>query len=210
MNHVLLLGDSIFDNASYVSGRPAVIAQLCNRLPTGWRATLLAVDGAVTTNVLEQVKRLPSDATHLVVSVGGNDALQYSAVIADQRSSAAEGFERLAAAQESFRSDYRAMLRAVLQRQLPTLLCTVYDAIPGLPPTAVTGLSVFNDAIIREAAANQLPVLDLRLICNQARDYSHISPIEPSEQGGAKIALHIARVLTSHDFARGQCVVYGP
>ena len=28
MNHVVLLGDSIFDNASYVPGKPPVIEQL--------------------------------------------------------------------------------------------------------------------------------------------------------------------------------------
>jgi hypothetical protein len=46
--HIVLLGDSIFDNGAYVSGGPDVVAQLRSRLPQGWEATLLAVDGAVT------------------------------------------------------------------------------------------------------------------------------------------------------------------
>lgn len=51
MRHVVLLGDSIFDNARYVPDRPPVIEQLQKALPPGWRASLLAVDGAVTEDV---------------------------------------------------------------------------------------------------------------------------------------------------------------
>ena len=42
--------------------------------------------------------------------------------------------------------------------------------------------------ILRAAAEAGLPVIDLRLVCAAAADYSAISPIEPSVQGGAKIA----------------------
>src|SRR3712207_2336551 len=45
MSHVVLLGDSIFDNAAYVRGGPDVIRQLQGVLPAGWKATLRAVDG---------------------------------------------------------------------------------------------------------------------------------------------------------------------
>jgi hypothetical protein len=51
MNHVVLLGDSIFDNTAYVDGGPAVITQVQERLPPGWQATLLAVDGSITSDV---------------------------------------------------------------------------------------------------------------------------------------------------------------
>src|SRR5262249_20871634 len=45
MSHVVLLGDSIFDNDRYVPGDPSVIKHLRRALPHGWRATLLAGDG---------------------------------------------------------------------------------------------------------------------------------------------------------------------
>jgi hypothetical protein len=209
MGHVILLGDSIFDNARYVPGRPAVIDQLRSLLPRGWRATLLAVDGSIANDVPRQLTRLPADASHLVVSVGGNDALSNSLIVEDKSFSAAEGFVRLAAIQDEFRRDYRNMLRAVLELQKPTVLCTVYDAIPDIPPESLTGLSVFNDVILREAFRHALPVLDLRLVCDEARDYSSLSPIEPSEIGGAKIVRGIRRIVTGHDFTRGESVVYG-
>jgi hypothetical protein len=209
MSHVILLGDSIFDNAVYVPGRPPVIEQLRSWLPADWRATLMAVDGAVTTSVLRQLDRLPSDATHLVVSSGGNDALGASSLVSDDSFSAAAGFQQLAEVQAEFQRDYREMLRALQEESKPTVLCTVYDSIPGLPQEAVTGLSVFNDVILREGFRHGLPILDLRLICDEPRDYSELSPIEPSEHGGAKIVQGIKRILATHDFTRRESVVYG-
>jgi len=37
--HIVLLGDSIFDNAGYVAGGPDVVRQLRDIQPSGWRAT---------------------------------------------------------------------------------------------------------------------------------------------------------------------------
>jgi hypothetical protein len=136
MNHVVLLGDSIFDNARYVPDRPAVIDQLRKALPAGWRASLLAVDGHITEDVQRQLAELPADASHLVVSAGG------------------------------------------------------------------------NEIILREAFLAGLPVIDLRLVCDRASDYSHVSSIEPSMAGGAKIAAAIAQVVTTHDFARQRSIIY--
>jgi GDSL-like Lipase/Acylhydrolase family len=209
MDHVILLGDSIFDNARYVPGRPAVVEQLRSLLPRGWRATLLAVDGSMAGDVPQQLARLPADASHLVISVGGNDALADSGIVANAAISASEGFEAISQIQARFRQDYRDLLRAVLALQRPTVLCTVYDAVPDFPAKALTGLAVFNDVILREAFRHGLPVLDLRLVCDEARDYSSLSPIEPSEIGGAKIARGIRRIVTAHDFTRGESVVYG-
>lgn len=76
MKHIVLLGDSIFDNAVYVLGKPPVIEQLRSVLPANWKATLLAVDGSVTREVHNQLTELPADASHLVASSGGNDALR--------------------------------------------------------------------------------------------------------------------------------------
>src|SRR5262245_7526098 len=81
MTHIVLLGDSIFDNAAYVAGGPDVVRQLREILPSGWRASLNARDGAVIADLPQQLQALPADATHLVVSVGGNDALGESGLL---------------------------------------------------------------------------------------------------------------------------------
>jgi hypothetical protein len=195
MSHVVLLGDSIFDNERYVPGGPSVIEHLRRVLPKGWRATLLAVDGSVASDVRDQLARLPADATHLVVSAGGNDALANSMVLRETAGSFAEVLARLAGVRAEFQGDYQAMLRVVLDRGLPAVVCTVYDSIPGLDPADHAGLSLFNDVILREAFRAGLPVVDLRLTCNEAKDYAAMSPIEPSAIGGGKIARAVERAV---------------
>ena len=48
MKHVVLLGNSIFDNKRYVGDGPDVIDQLKADLPAGWTAILNALDGSTT------------------------------------------------------------------------------------------------------------------------------------------------------------------
>jgi hypothetical protein len=208
VGHVVLLGDSIFDNAAYVPDGPPVIEQLRARLPAGWKATLLAVDGAAVSDVARQLARLPAESTHLVVSAGGNDALENSVILRQPATSAVEVFSELAGIQVCFRTSYLQMLAALGAAGRPTAVCTIYDSVPDLSPEAVVALGAFNDVIIREAARAGLPILDLRLICDERSDYSTISPIEPSKLGGFKIARAIAGVVTCHDFRRAATAVY--
>src|SRR4051812_42929046 len=98
--HVALLGDSIFDNAAYVRGGPDVVTHLRSLLPTGWTASLQAVDGAVIDGVERQLGRVPSNTTHLVVSAGGNDALGHSDLLDRRASSSAQVLGWLADAAE--------------------------------------------------------------------------------------------------------------
>ena len=209
MGHIVLLGDSIFDNGVYVPGEPDVVKQLRAVLPEGWSATLCAVDGAVTRGVPGQLARVPSAATHLVVSVGGNDALRRQDVLGAPARSVAEALLALSEVRDGFARGYRAMLEAVLARGLPTALCTVYD--PRFPDplrqrVAVAALALFNDIITREAFVRGLPLVDLRLVCAEDADYAN--PIEPSARGGAKIAAAVAGLVTRHDFARRRSTVF--
>lgn len=209
MGHVVLLGDSIFDNAAYVGGAPDVIRQLRERLPQGWAATLRAVDGHVVENVHTQLERLPDGATHLVVSAGGNDALAHVDFLTQTAHSTAEVLEELTEMADAFERRYRRMLEAVLRQGLPTTLCTIYYPRfpePLLQRLSITALTVFNDAILRSAFSAGLPVLDLRLICDEDADYAN--PIEPSARGGDKISRAIHRVLQEHDFSRGRAEVF--
>ena len=193
MNHVVLLGDSIFDNHAYVAPQPDVIHQLRARLGHGWAATLLAVDGHVTDDVrTRQVSRVPKAATHLVISVGGNDALGFSTILNEPARSVSEAVARLAQAQASFTRRYIKMLDAVLALRLPTAVCTIYDANYPEPQrqVVVAALALFNDVISREAFRRGLPIVDLRLICSEPADYAN--PIEPSAGGGEKIVRAIS------------------
>lgn len=209
MNHLVLLGDSILDNAAYTAGGPSVIAHLQAKLPPDWKASLLAVGGSMTTDVLRQLVHHPVDATHLVVSAGGNNALHQSSFISEPAQTVADVFLRMTAIAQEFAAEYQAMLTAVLNAALPTILYTVYDPNfpdPAVQPVMTTGLLVFNDTILRSAFRAGVPVLDLRLICTEPDDYAN--EIEPSVTGGAKIADAIIRALMRHDFRRSQTTIY--
>lgn len=101
------------------------------------------------------------------------------------------------------------MLDQVLSTELPVAVSTIYDAVPGLSPGLRATLALFNDVILLEAAARHLPLLDLRLVCDEAADYASSSPIEPSAIGGRKIAAAIAELVHAHDSAAPRTVVYG-
>lgn len=208
MPHAVLLGDSIFDNAAYVAEGSPVIEHLRKRLPTDWQATLLARDGAVVENVPRQLQAIPDGTTHLVLSAGGNNALESAPLFRSSGADLQVLLHDLAEMQRQFQSEYRQLLRLLAHRISNIVVCTIYDAIPGLPDTDRMGLSLFNDIIVREAVLAGFPVLDLRLICDEDRAYSSISPIEPSEIGGSKIARAIALILRSHDFSLGRTVIY--
>ncbi|WP_240615181.1 SGNH/GDSL hydrolase family protein [Arthrobacter ruber] len=195
MGHVVLLGDSILDNGRYVDGGPDVVAQVRDALPAGWDATLLAVDGDVTSGVARQLRALPPGATHLVVSAGGNDALGYRHLLQLPVGGVMEALLAFDAPRRAFAQDYGAMLDGVLAVGLPTAVCTIYDTPASEPGSTVirTALAFFNDIITRAAFARGVSVVDLRLVCDDDGDYAN--PIEPSVQGGAKIAAAISAFL---------------
>ncbi len=209
MNHVVLLGDSIFDNGNYVHGGPDVITHINSILPQNWKATLLAVDGSISTDVIDQIRKIPESATHLVVSAGGNDGLSRADILQRPATSVASAVEQLAAIRSEFQDNYRGMLNPLLALKKPLAVCTVYD--PNFPDPLMqrlttTALNIFNDCILREAITHVLPVLDLRLICTEPRDYAN--EIEPGIAGGRKIAEAILRLVQRHDFSSRQTVVY--
>jgi len=210
MAHIVLFGDSIFDNKVYVGENgKAVITHLRERLPNGWQATLKAVDGSMIENVSEQLLDTPTDATHFVVSVGGNNAIMNSDILQMKADSSAEVLSEIADRREIFELHYEKMLQNLLSKNLPTAVCTIY--FPNFPETifqrlAVTALSVFNDVIIRQAIINDLPIIDLRLICNETDDYAN--EIEPSDKGGKKIAAKILELINKHEFSNRRTQVF--
>jgi hypothetical protein len=190
--HVALLGDSIFDNAAYTQGLPDVVTHLRNILPDRMTVTLLAVDGSTTTDLAQQVARMPTDVSHAVVSVGGNDAILQLDVLDIPVASTGEALRLFCERASIFESSYRAALANILRRVPKTAVCTIYNGnLSGdEAASARVGLMLFNDAILRAAFEWHLPVIDLRLVCVELSDYAN--PLEPSSQGAAKIAKAIA------------------
>ena len=59
---------------------------------------------------------------------------------------------------------------------------------------------LFNDVIIRQAFGAGIPLIDLRLTCNQPQDYANA--IEPSSVGGEKIVNVIMNLVLEHNFQK--------
>lgn len=210
MAHLTLLGDSIFDNNAYVgeNGKD-VITHLRELSPDNWQSTLCAVDGNVVENVPRQLIGAPRETTHFFISVGGNNAIMNADILGINVSSSAEVFDLLSNRVSSFEFHYRKMLENVLQLNLPTTVCTIYYPRfpdPVFQKIAVAALSSFNDVIIKQAILYGIPILDLRLICNEDDDYAN--EIEPSSKGGKKIVAKILEVMENHNFSNKSTIIY--
>jgi hypothetical protein len=206
--HAALVGDSIFDNRAYTAGEPDVVSHLRTLLPDGWQASLLAVDGSTIDDVAGQLSRVPRDATHVIVSAGGNDALLNSDVLSAPAASVADAIIELGARVERFERAYRGMLARVAALRRETILCTIYNGNLEGPwgRAARHALTMFNDAILRAGVEHGHTLIELRLVCDRPEDYAN--PIEPSDVGGRKIAGAIFRAL-ARGSAGGSRVIGG-
>lgn len=149
MMHIAMLGDSVFGNASYVGGAPDVWAQLQSLL-TDVEVSSAARDGAVIAGISQQLRQIPRSATHIMVSIGGNDAIGASGVIDEKAASVAEALEKIDAIRDRFERSYAGMVELVLERSLPVAFCSIYE--PRFPDrarrrAAATALAVLNDVI---------------------------------------------------------------
>ncbi len=214
MPHLSLLGDSIFDNARYTSGGPDVVSQVRGLLPSGWIASLLAVDGSVTDNISEQMHRLPHGTTHLVLSVGGNDALTNASRLGISLfglplASTLNTSESLVEVREDFATRYRSAIDSCMRSGLPLAVCTIYNGCfpdQAYQRLASLGLALFNDVILSVAIERRLPIIDLRLICVDPQDYAN--PIEPSSAGGEKIARAIVATVAGNSATAYRTAVF--
>lgn len=142
-----------------------------------------------------QIESIPDDATHLVLSVGGNDALIWRNELLSTKP-ALDALTLLRKAQREFEQSYGEAVDAAISTGLPLEVCTIYKHIPGLPDILQAPLGVFNDVITQTINGyGNIGLIDLRYICTEPEDYSDMSPIEPSAKGGMKIAKAIVNRL---------------
>jgi hypothetical protein len=171
MPHVVLLGDSIFDNAAYVRGGPDVVASSAAMLPPGWRATLLAVDGAVIDGVGRAARPAARPTPRTSCSAPAATTRSATPACSTARALERRGARLARRRRDGFEARYRRLAAALAARGLPVTVCTIYEGNLGPPADrlAAVALAVFNDAILRVAAAHALPVIELRHVCTGAR-----------------------------------------
>ena len=191
---ITLIGDSIFDNAPYTDGGPAVIDHLRKFVPIDWHCDLKAIDGSTTRDLQAQLATVLPGTTNLCLSIGGNDLIEQFDLLDTPVQSSAEALLLISEASLEFRKSYRRCLQDCMTMGLPLVVCTIYNCnFPTVAQqrTVEVALSVFNSEIITAALDYGLGVIELRRVCTEPEDYAN--PIEPSVAGGRKIAQAIAR-----------------
>jgi hypothetical protein len=193
--HVALIGDSILDNRAYTKGEPDVATHLRHVLGEAPSVTLCAIDGSRTSDLGMQLSRIPADSTHIVVSIGGNDALMNIDLLNIPVTSTGKALSLFGERIRKFEQAYKAAIDSVLRLGRETAICTIYNGNLDEPEAsrARIVLMLFNDVILRCGFERHLAIVDLRFVCSDPADYAN--PIEPSGRGGLKIAKAIARSL---------------
>lgn len=193
---LVLLGDSILDNAPYTDEGKDTTTLLKQMLAPDWSVSLCARDGHIMACIDQQLRSFEYHASTAVLSVGGNDVSHHIGLLGRPAGSYREVLDTLLQAADDFEQNYRYVAEAVSARAHRTILCTIYEVQldpPEFARLARVPLSVFNDRILRTGARLGLDVLELRDVCTQPTDF--VRQIEPSTQGARKIAQAIASLV---------------
>ena len=194
MPHLVLLGDGILANGAHTRQEPDTASTIQQLLP-GWSVSLLAAEGSPIAAVSTQLQRLPANADLVVLSVGGNDAMEHTDLLQQPAASSGETLDALIKMVEGFTEKYDAVVKTVRDRAPRLVLCTMYEPPLVGKNTAARArvvLTLLNDGVLRTAYRWGLDVLDLRAICTSPGDFT--LQIAPSAAGAAKIGRVIAAI----------------
>ena len=196
MNRVVLFGDSIIDNKTYVShGEFSVLEHLENI--SNYEYIQVAYDGHTTFDVQNKQLHLSTieKPSHIVLSVGGNDLLQNLSYLSNGPISnvneAVTGIQQHIF--EPLEQRFETIIEELSSQRANLLICTVYegdlgrtDEFKDVLDSSKIMVSSFNDIVYKTAKKYNADVLELREIFITSDDYAN--PIEPSHIGGEKLA----------------------
>ena len=196
MNRVVLFGDSIIDNKTYVShGEFSVLEHLENI--SNYEYIQVAYDGHTTFDVQNKQLHLSTieKPSHIVLSVGGNDLLQNLSYLSNGPISnvneAVTGIQQHIF--EPLEQRFETIIEELSSQRANLLICTVYegdlgrtDEFKDVLDSSKIMVSSFNDIVYKTAQKYNVDVLELRDIFVSSEDYAN--PIEPSHVGGEKLA----------------------
>jgi hypothetical protein len=129
--------------------------------------------------------------------MGGNDALRNVDLLSLSDASSVQVLEAFADRLRPFEFAYARAIDEVVATGKAAGVCTIYNGAleERMATAARMALALFNDVILRTAITRRVDILELRAICTEREDYAN--PIEPSGQGGLKIARGVACLITA-------------
>jgi hypothetical protein len=169
IRHAVLLGDAL-ENIDLGPEDPerALVPQPRNP----WKLTVVPAEQILRAG---PIRAIPGDASHVAISLDGGWAIDTSGLLRARANSIHEALDTLAAAAEEFEGILSVLIAAALETGLPTVVCTLVPARfvePSQQRVAATALAIFNERIERRAFAARLPIVDLRLVCDEDADYA--------------------------------------
>ena len=182
---VVLLGDSILKNNSYVSDEKGVDNILKERNITVYS---LAENNSKIVDVYSQISKIPLDinnkSTTIFLSSGGNDILSF---YVDQNGDANDtGFLN------TMLAAYKKLVKSIQTRmtECKIVLLDIYYPTSNQFSQYRPVIEKWNSLIANYARENSLGLLQISQSVTANEDFT--LGIEPSEQGGEKIAQQIA------------------
>ena len=185
--HVVLLGDALLDAYSSIDKTPGKFED--GLLPGTRDQWKISVVSAAEVERAGSSLVLPRGATHAIIFIEGNHAIEQSGLLHSRPEAYGQTLEQLVLAADEFERTLGLLIHVAQAARLVIMVCTMFypnykDA--RRQRTACAALAVFNDRVTKRAAEARVALIDLRLICNEAGDYD--KPTQLSQSGLQKAA----------------------
>jgi hypothetical protein len=185
--HVVLLGDALLEAYSSIDKTPG---QFEDALLPGTRDQWkISVVSAAEVERAGPALVLPKDATHAIIFIEGNYAIEQSGLLLNRPGAYGQTLEQLSLAADEFERTLARLIHVAQAARLVIMVCTMFQPNykdPARQRTACAALAVFNDRVTKRAAEARVSLIDLRLICSETEDYDQ--PTRLSKSGLQKAA----------------------
>ena len=192
--HVVLLGDALLDAYRSIDKTPGNFESsvLPGTRDDEWK---LSVVSAAEVTRMGPAHPLPKDATHAMIFIEGNHAIEQSGLLDQRQDAYGQTLEQLSLAADEFERTLERLIDVAQAARLVTMVCTMFQPNykdPVRQRAACSALAVFNDRVTKRAAQARVALIDLRLICSDPEDYD--KPTQLSKSGLQKAAnvIHFA------------------
>jgi len=187
LRHVVLLGDALLDAYKSIDKTPGRFEDAL--LPGTRDQWKISVVSAAEIERAGPALVLPQDATHAIIFIEGNYAIEQSGLLRSGPAAVAQTLQQLALAADEFERTLERLIHVAKASRLVIMVCTMFQPNykdPVRQRTASAALAVFNDRVTKRATEARVAVIDLRLICNEPDDYD--KPTQLSKSGLQKAA----------------------
>lgn len=185
--HVVLLGDVLLDAYKSIDKTPGRFEDAL--LPGTRDQWKISVISSAKIERAGPSLALPRDATHALIFIEGNHAIEQSGLLDSRPDTFGQTLEQLSLAADEFERTLDRLIQAAQAARLVIMVCTMFA--PNYKDVArqraaCAALAVFNDRVTKRAAETRVSVIDLRLTCDEPEDYD--KPTQLSQSGLQKAA----------------------